>query len=528
VLDLVFFKTPIIEIVSPWKRVDVKWNIDEDGDLIPAKDLEGIPDGNILFPSYNVSEFWKANGQISLSSYSKDFTSKYQKLNSLNQVQLGIAEPVFRPYILRSYPEPGNNNTNPPTYGEDDINLPNNYVSIRKPKYLKISDEYIDRSFKMKMVLHGANPFTTFTSLDEGEHSEMFKYDFLSGNNLILTSKSNTTQLLCERLKCKVQEANSTFSTELNIGDWFTVTSKRVDAVLDEEGILLPANGFFNVKLHAPLSPDYTAPLFKGYTIAEMSIKYTEQKTWSDSLERTVDFTTVKAVDIFHGDSIQDLSEKQFRFRRPIYSTTGGYGTVAILSYQNLFPLQPWFYHYFISYASYMAIAQNPELFNVVFGGENILMNDLATGVEEAWSITATFGGAFFIQINSQLITHPSGIGTNITDFLNLFVGESEVFISGYEPEDNEWRESWKRHGQTEDIRFGVALGRIYHDVQPEALVKIEGTAIGCVFPREIGRFLWRDIKNFIPTRITIDFTKGRTTALFLESLHQNVTDYVD
>lgn len=529
VVDLTFFKTPTISIVSPWKRVEVDWNIDEDGDLVPAKELEGVYVNDYLFPYYTVSDFWKANGQISLSAFSKDFTSKYQRFDTLGNVQLGIAEPPFRPYVLRSYPEPGNINTNPPFYGETETALPLNYVSIRKPKYLKISDEYIDRSFKLKMTLHGANPYSGFTNLTEdGEYSEMFKYDFLSGNAIIITSKFNTTQQIVERLRCKVQDSNSTFSVDQNVGDWFTVSSKRVNAVLDEEGILLPSNGFFNIKMHAPLSVDYTDPLFKGYTIAEMSLKYTEQKTWEDSFIRDIDFTTVKDVSIFHGDSIQDLSEKQFRFRRPIYGTLGGYGQVAVLSYQNLFPLQLWFYHYFISYQSYIAIATNPELFYVVFGGNEIFMNDLYNGSGEAWSVTATFGGSYLLQINSQLINHVSGIGTNITDFLNIYVGESEVYVVGYEVENNEWRESWNRFGQTEDIRYGVALGKIYHDVQPEALVKIEGSAIGCLFPREIGQFLWRDVKKFIPTRITIDFTKGRSEVLILENLHEIITDYVD
>jgi len=378
------------------------------------------------------------------------------------------------------------------------------------------------------MVLNGANPFGTFTSIAEGEFSEMFRYDFLTNSTVIISSKFNTIQQFLERLKCRVTEANSTFSVDQAVGDWFTVTQKRVEATLDKEKVLLPHNGFFNFKMHAPVSVDYTDPLFQGYTIAEMSLKYTEQKTWQDSFTRNIDFTTSKEVTIFHGDSIQDLSEKQFRFRRPIYGTSGGYGNVAVLSYQNLFPLQPWFYHYFISYQSYMAILANPELFYVVFSGNEIFMNDLANGVEEAWSVIATFGGAYFIQINSQLINHPSGIGTNITDFLNIYVGESEVYIVGYETEDNEWRESWKRFGQTEDIRYGVALGKIYHDVQPEALVKIEGSVTSCLFPREITQFLWRDIKKFIPTRITIDFSKGRSEVLILESLHEIVTDYVD
>lgn len=524
IVDLTFFKTPTIDIVSPWKTVNIDWNIDEDGEMIPPKKLEGIPTGDVVFPSYEVSDFWKKTGQIGLNAYSKNFTKKWIIDGNLNIFQFGESEKPIAPFIFRSYYVPGTG-----LCGESLTQFESNYVSLSKLKYLKVSDEYVDRSFKVKILLHGAKENGgSFTTIDDGEFSKMFKYELRSNTSVILTSKFNLNSQIVEKLTCKIQEESTTLSNDMVAGDSYTETAKRVEASVQKEGVTLPNNGFFDVKLHAPISEVYTSPLFFGYTIAEMSIKYTEQKTWSDSFTREIDFTTVKDIDIFHGDSIQDLSEKQFRFRRPIFGTTGGFGTVTILSYEKLFPLQPWFYHYFISYQSYAAIIANPELFTVSFGGQDILMNDLSSGSVEAWSLTAGFGGVYFIQINSQLIDHPSGIGTNITDFLNLFVAESDVYIVGYLPEDNEWRESWKRYGQTENIRYGVAMGRIYHDVQPEALVKIEGTYSGCMFPREIGRFLWRNIKEFIPTRLTIDFTKGRTTALFLESLHQNVTDYDD
>ena len=99
---------------------------------------------------------------------------------------------------------------------------------------------------------------------------------------------------------------------------------------------------------------------------------------------------------------------------------------------------------------------------------------------------------------------------------------------SGFKVENNEWRESWKRSGILEDVRYGIALAQIYHDVQPEALAVVEGTATSLVFPRELLNFQWRDVKQFVPTRMTIDFTQGRTNLFMIESKHQNVQDYVD
>ncbi len=530
-IDITFFKTPTVSIVSPWKRVDVEWNCDEDGDLIPAKELLGVPDGNILFPSFNPSDFWKITGSATINLISDRFRLRYQNLGLLS-ILSGSEAPT---HITIGGRLPSLNEDLSYYYTYPLAQIENHYVDIRNKKYLKVSDEYIDREIEFKMNISSDvrrdddSPFVLATEgVDESELSYSYKYKMLVKDNIVLSTLLPNSDIKNVRLTCKKSEATSDIQEPLLQGDYFIIKPYTVDATIEQKELGFIENGFFNLKLYPPVSPDPQLPWYFRYVVQSLSVKISELKTWLHSLTRDIDFTTIKDVSIFHGDSIADLTEKQFRFRRPIYGSEGGYGQVVVLSYENLFPLQPWFYHYFISYQSYLAISENPELFYVVFGGNEIFMNDLNNGSQEAWSLTAAFGGTYFLQINSQLINHPSGIGSNILDFLNIYVGESEVYVVGYEPEDNEWRESWKRFGEDEDIRYGVALGKIYHDVQPEALVKIEGSAIGCLFPREIGRFLWRDIKNFVPTRISIDFSKGRTEVLLLESLHQIVTDYVN
>ena len=529
VVDLTFFKTPTISIVSPWKRVDVEWNIDEDGDLITTNELVGVSDGSILFPSFNAPDFWKTNGAVQLNVISDKLRLRYQNLGLLG-VLSGSEAPV---HIRVGGRLPSLNQDLSYYYTYPLSEIPNHFIDIKNKKYLKISDEYIDRKIEFKMnVLSQVrrdddSPFTLATEgVEESELSYSYKYQMLVKNNIVLSTLLPNSDIKNVRLTCKKSEESSDIQTPLLYGDYYIIKPYSVDSSIDQKDLTFTENGFFNFKLHPPVSPNPLLPWYESYVVQSLNIKITELKTWQDSFTRNIDFTTTTSVTIFHGDSIADLTEKQFRFRRPIYGSVGGYGQVNVISYDTLFSSQPWVYSYFISYESYIAIQSNLELVYVVYGGENIYLNDIFGS--NPWGANATFGGYFILQLDSTLINHPSGIGSNITDFLNLFVGESDVYIVGYEPEDNEWRESWKRFGQTENIRYGVAIGKIYHDVQPEALVKVEGSAIGCLFPREIGRFLWRNVKDFVPTRITIDFTKGRSEVLILESLHEIVTDYVD
>lgn len=529
VMDLVFFKTPTVSIVSPWKTVEIDWNCDEDGELIPAVELEGIPTGDLLFPSYVASDFWKANGLIDLRAYSVDFKRKLQRVDSLSEFiwTFGVIQKPVRTWVGREYYVPDNDNI---TGGEQLDNLPFNFVSISKPKYLKITDEYIDRSFNIKINFHGGNHFSDFVNIAEGEFSKMFHYELLSNNTVILTSERNLNFEVVDRLFSSIVEASTTIEADIQVGDFYTTTRKYVSMKLEKEDVQLPNNGFFNVKLHAPVSENYLNPLFRGYVISQMSIKITELKTWEDSFTRNIDFSTTTSVSIFHGDSIADLTEKQWRFRRYILPPETLLGEVIIIS--NYIDTQGIFntWNFVVSYDSAQLIQDNPQLFTFNF--------ELPIGpktMNEIYGTTDNYGLLWNVSQISGLwvVTLVVPIGnpyfTTIDDFSDAFVDlDNSDVVYGLLPEDNEWRESWKRFGQTEDIRYGVAMAKMYHDVQPEALVKIEGSAIGCLFPREIGRFLWRDVKKFIPTRITIDFTKGRSEVLLLENLHQIVIDYVD
>lgn len=525
IMGLVFFSNPTISIKSPWKRVDYIWDIDEDGDLVPdwaiEDKIQGIFDSN---PPKDVNSFWKTNGALTLNVLSKNLQTKYQKQAVFGIVDTGVSLPPLNLYVLRTYGEPGV--IRPINYyGEDNTNYPNNYISIKNKKYLKISDEFIDRNFEIDINYNGGDKYSVGASsipnIDDKEFSNMFKFTMLSSAVTVFSTRYNAQQSNL-KFECDRQDESSTASNELVAGDFFTLTSSMVKSKLEIESLLLPSNGFFDVQLHAPVSPDHTTPRFYGYVVESMSIKYTAQKTLLYSPERNIDFTTVYELDTFHGDSVQDLSIKQFRFRRPIYSSLISGRNINQLSQQVIDGI----YYIGLSYQDFIAISSNLSLFVVEYDGQEIFMNDLGVYSYEVY--VSSSGGYYWLRIYPVVINHPSGIGSSINDFSVLKIKETPSFLIGYETEDNEWREQWKRHGQTENIRFVKAISKMYHDVQSGPLVCIEGTLATTFFPRDLGSFIWQNPKEFIASRIEIDFSNGKSNVFMIESLNQIVTDYVN
>lgn len=516
VSDVVFFTTPNISIVSPWKRVDISWEPDEDGNLL-AKDILNPKDGRTLL------DYWKVNGAITADLNSKD-REFYVDWSVVGTIPVPTPVEPLSLTIVKQYVSWGPYDVD----GETPAGSVVNFLSFKKPFYLKTSDEYITRKLKFSMSLHSQGLFDA--AIDDGRMEFVYRYDVLSGTTLVRSSRPEVVLSKRETLECSTQPGNidilTTAPYDQNI---FTFTYDKTRGEVDWENADLPNNGFLQLHLAGPVSPDPETPFFTSYTISDMQLEYTAQKKWEDSLTRGIDFTTVKKVDFFHGDSIQDLSKKQFRFRRKIHTDVSGSQQLVVYDSEILSYMEVVIFNFFINYQQANLIRNNPELLYVSYLGQDIFVNDLfpeGQGYGACWFVFEDGNGFYKLGVAAYLITHTSGIGSVIGDFSNMYIYDGQV-QTGYVTEDNEWRESWKRYGQTESIRYGLALGKIYHDVQPEALVKIEGTAIGCHFPREIQQFLWRNITQFLPVRLSIDFTQGRTQILLLESKHSIVNDYV-
>ncbi|WP_413513262.1 hypothetical protein [Myroides odoratus] len=92
--------------------------------------------------------------------------------------------------------------------------------------------------------------------------------------------------------------------------------------------------------------------------------------------------------------------------------------------------------------------------------------------------------------------------------------------------EQKAWRLSWKRNGINESLRYGECYARMIHDVQAKPHIKIDGRAVGVFSPLNLFEFKWRGNKKFIPTRIEMDFSEGRTELTMIENIYENVTDH--
>lgn len=526
-----FAKDPTISVISPWKIVSVSWEIDEDGDLVPSWAVEDKTTGVLLQLDTikDMFDFWKPNGQLALQSFSNQLKTKYQVIAGLG-FDLGVSVAPNNLSVIKNIYLSG------VSYAESFSTLEQNFISLLKRKYLKTSDQWMERSFKVNISINGGDKYTidTVPNLPEGDYTAMFFYDLLSNTTKILSSKSGVSAGVSKKFDCKYQEHSFQYPSNIQVGDFYEVTSDTIRSTLKAEYVLLPSNGFFDIKLHAPVSPNPAAPYFYGYVVDSISVKYTEEKKRITELVRDIDFTTSIKVDCFHGDSVQDLSIKQFRFRRNIpmpETVTGEVEIYDFFEFNNGFVTN---WQFVISSASAQNIINNYQLLTWSLPLPTGVIN-----VDEAqqnptngnsnwqirWSVNLIDGVWVLIMVPNSFF---ASIGIDILGSSLLYIDTGDNPIYGWVTENNEWRESWKRWDVIEDRRFGDCLGRVYNDVQPGPVIKIEGEIKKIISPREILAFEWQSNKQFIPTRLVLDFSEGTSNLVLNETNIQTISDYVN
>lgn len=530
-----FNTTPTVSVVSPWRIVNATWDIDEDENLVPKWAITD-PRNFSLFeaPKKNPFDFWKANGLVmQVLTAPKGYRGSYDFWTNVNDFE--------KPNVLRVYYGTSIPGSNDSINGETLSTLNSRFLNIKNKKYLKISDEYIDRKLKIEVEIQAIDALA-MNMINESAinlNVEDFFRDFFKINVKIdtvicVTSKENG-DAPNELIKYEVTGMRNQL-LPINVDSNDTVKCD-ITAKFSFEEKEIPENGFFDLTLHAAVHPSATNQYFRGYNVNSITAIYTAQDTWSDVLERAIDFSTVYDLDFFHGDSIQDLSIKQWFFRRyipqPPISNQVNVST-SYVDYIGPFNIETW--NFVIDYASAQLILNNHTLLEWNLpnpeGVKNVdvMMQNPLTGASNyniRWSVQQISGVWLLIFFPVPYMTN-LGFSYFQDKVLSVDLNGTTPPFFGWVTEDNEWRESWKRFGETESIRYGVALGRIYHDVQSGPVIKIEGTALKLISPRELIHFKWMGDKNFIPTRLELDFSEGKTNLLMLESIHEIVTDYVN
>lgn len=102
------------------------------------------------------------------------------------------------------------------------------------------------------------------------------------------------------------------------------------------------------------------------------------------------------------------------------------------------------------------------------------------------------------------------------------------LMLSFFENENALERALWKIHGFADSTAdsYLKTLAKSVHAVRPDVCFSIDATALDCIWPGQLPVFTYLgENKKFIPVRLGVDLSEGKTELTMKEGKLQNVTD---
>lgn len=123
---------------------------------------------------------------------------------------------------------------------------------------------------------------------------------------------------------------------------------------------------------------------------------------------------------------------------------------------------------------------------------------------------------------------HPDLPKNYVTHALLATTDKMKYMVVRYGAEDLSKRENWKIAGSSNIRFFNKTLATALHGVHPEALYRLEATALELLFPHDLIEFYYDfSVRNFIPTTLTLDLSSGKTSFIATEAKFEELTDIV-
>ncbi|QQU04035.1 hypothetical protein [Myroides odoratus] len=290
-------------------------------------------------------------------------------------------------------------------------NVRGNYIQLRDPIWIEASDFPAPAQKKFLEVDLELICYTTKATkakFEKDEYGGVIRYEIIHNNNVIASNFPDSPVYDTSVLEVKFSDSSNSDAQKLN----YVETRRNLTGKIKIDKLQITQSGYLNVVIYPPVLLNNYDPVFNEVGISTLKIKVLTVKKYKIKKKRRIDYTATHKVELFHVDSRQDNTNRNFRFNKP--------GLV----------------------------------------------------------------------------------------------------------EQRDHRQNWKRYGWSGNFRYGECYVRNIHDVQPGPHIKIDGSALGIISPLHLCEFHWRENKTFIPTRLDLNFSEGKTEITMIEAVYQSLTDY--
>lgn len=380
-----FYSDPVVSVQSPFKSVDVSADYNFESIIIDKEYYErqeGSDDQSLV-------RKWKMTGDVGFVWLPRDGKWIHER---------GRVSTAF-PHILSV------------SRWKIENNVRGNYMELRDPIWVQASDfpsPAQNKFLEIELDFICYTTVATKTKFEKDEYGEVIRYEIFHNNEVIASNFPGSPVYDSSVLEVRFSDSTNRDTAKLN----YVETRRSLSGRVKIDRLKIAQSGYLNIVLYPPVLLNNYDPAFNEVGISTIKVKVLAVKKFKLRKKRRIDYTGTRKVELFHIDSAQDNTNRNFTFKR----------------------------------------RSNPE--------------------------------------------------------------------------QRVWRQSWRRNGVNENLRYGECYARMIHDVQSDPHIKIDGTALGILSPLGLYQFHWRENKAFVSTRLSLNFSEGKTEITMIENVYRNVSDY--
>lgn len=516
--------TPMINAVTPWKKVTI--------DVNQKTGTNILPDDIVVLNNEHLGSINQPSTEINLDYYNGIY-------NYFNKVGSAFSNPNSKDkfdYLLASGLEVrGFVNIYWMEYDIKEQDALKNYFQYKKKTFLLANTEYT-LEIESTIYINAAGQFEIdYFPTAINRFKNCFVFQLLLNNNEIVSNRPSfydKDKYLMKFENRGIEGSNPHIGTlKYSLKTTFSTT---VEGYLDIR-ILFPI--FRNVYSYEDVFS------YQIYNLTCESFKITPVKNADEQDENTiatrpVSFTQKKNIPINFTSTKNELLRNNFGLNYPV--NVGDYfypvsvennRAVAVNQYTifskelteltGVVNLRLWD----ISYESWIEIFGNKLLRN------NLYLKRL-NGSEEAFKYVLgnRLGYVLAYIIDKSLSPKiPKNYPVYDDETPEVATPDFLYYMDvKYENERIEDRGDWKLYGFSSAKTFVKTLASMFHYVRPESCFSLEATFLQVIFPNELIAFEYmNEVRNFIPTRLELDLTDGKTTVKTIEAKFTELTDIV-
>ncbi|MCO6149053.1 hypothetical protein [Flavobacterium sp. NRK1] len=516
-------QVPVLSALTPWKAVNVNFDAKADEGLFPA--------------SVGGKDYYSTRYRY--DSDFADYTNGY--VTRINAAWAKISGSFFnwsnseKPFFY---------------YGIDDGNYNSNEASALLNYFECTLHPYVVAGRRYKIELDVTVDFDYIVKPNPGAFAELLSGD--NYNRLVIWMLAiDGTEFLSNRPGNYVNKLlqftkTTTVNTNLDLSATFKL----------EYEFVVPKSGFTDFRFIAPIGDfvdDYGITAFLA-TLETLKIALVKSASDIESVSavRPVSYTQELDMDIAFTCTVDSSVKNSFgiaknafaRFREvPVTDANQFYDThYQSIDYDVYNPiLDEWSVSYTV--AAYLALTYwgidtftRDVLFKVQQNYNLFMIKADGTAIEypSIYYKKATITGVPLIAAYNGYIAPPPGFTQPYIpeDYKELPVPQEGdklfVMLSLFPEEDRRNRDLWKISGLPDSTAdsYVKTLAKACHAVRPDVSFALNATALALVWPQELVGFAYNGAgRVFIPTRLELDLTEGKTTVTACEALFENLND---